>query len=228
MTDCPPAASAFCFRSTGGSVNAVAAPLELRLSGQTAEGLAVLVPLLGCGEEAAALAFDGMAAAPPLAHAALATIAAEERVHDVLLKQVAASLPSIDRTSAALHASKRFHISLGRGGAGLHLGRIAAIDAALCLVIARLIRPGTPIAAEPQLHRIFARIHRDEARHVRVSRTLAIAGLPVARLRNVGAAAREAMADIIALAGESFDALSVDPDAVRRDVARLPDGLFTA
>lgn len=220
-----PSTAALCFpraapRAPGGP------PLNVRLKTAAAEAVATLVPLLGCGEEAAALAFDGLARAGGAEASALTLIADEERVHDALLRRVSASLPAVDRSGAMLRAARRFHINLGRGGAALHLGRIAAIDAAVCTILSRLIRPETPIAADHALRPIFARIHRDEAKHVRVSRTLASTLMPAATLREYGAAARGAMAAMLATGGDAFEALAVDPDALLRDVARLPNGLY--
>lgn len=213
---------AFCFAAP--PVTPAGRPLALRIDDRTAEALAMLVPVLGCGEEAAALAFDGLAAARARDAAALRAIGAEERVHDALLKQVAASLPPPARDLR--RSARRFHIDLGRGGPALHLARIAAIDAAVCTIFSRLIRPQTGLARDPALRTILARIHRDEARHVRVSRSLARATMSRCALQACGAATRAAMAATLAPAADAFEALRVDPDHLLRDVARLPDGLF--
>lgn len=201
-----------------------------RLSDRAATALATLIPLLGCGEEAAALAFDGLsvAAGDPVAAHALATIADEERGHDQLLAAMIARLPEIDRRDDLTRAARRFHIRLGKGGGALHLARIAAIDAAVCTILSRLLRPGAPMSADTSVSAVFARIHRDESRHVRVSRTLAVTGMAPAHLRDVAAGARSALASVMGLAGTAFDDLAVDPDLLVRDIARLPNGLFAA
>ena len=46
------------------------------------------------------------------------------------------------------------------------------------------------------------------------------------RLRDLGAAAREALAALLSLRGPTFEQLRIDPDALIRDVARLPGGLL--
>lgn len=202
---------------------------RIALGDAQAAALAVLVPLLGCGEEAAALAFDELAGREndPVAARMLATIGAEEREHDALLTTLAAALPAVTAESAALRiAARRFHIRLGVGRPAAHLGRIAAIDAAVCTVLARLLRPGNPLAEDAVTARIFGRIHRDEARHVRVSRGLATARLPRAELGDLAAGARIALADILLLAGGAFETLGVDAQALHRDLARVPEGLF--
>lgn len=222
-TDLP---HAFCF--AGGEARAEGAdlPIPIALPDRVLEGLAVLVPLLGCGEEAAALAFDGLARAKGASAHALEMIAEEERVHDGLLKNIAAGLPQIDRGSAIMRAARRFHINLGRGSAAQHLGKIAAIDAAVCTVFARLAHPRGSLAPARALRTVMMRIHRDESRHVRVARALSVAEISPARLRDQGAATREAMAAMLALGADAFEALGIDADRLLRDVARLPDGLF--
>lgn len=225
---------AFCFaRASPPPVPPVSPPPvspPVLLSDRAALGLGTLIPLLGCGEEAAALAFDGLAStsADPVASHALATIAAEERVHDRLLAQLTNRLPGAERRVGLMRAARRFHIQLGRGGATAHLGRIAAIDAAVCTVLGRLLRPGGALRADPAIAAIFVRIHKDEARHVRVSRTLALASMSRTELNNIAAASRTALAAILGLAGDSIEALGLDPDPLLAEVARLPDGLFAA
>ncbi|GGA42858.1 3-oxoacyl-ACP synthase [Sphingomonas psychrolutea] len=190
--------------------------------------LAVLVPLLGCGEEAAALAFDGLAGLErdPVAAATLRTIGAEEREHDALLTSLLDVLPTIAEATTLQQAARRFHVRLGIGRPAAHLGRIAAIDAAVCTVLARLLRPGNPLAQDTVTARMFGRIHRDEARHVRVSRGLATARLARAELDDLAAGARMALADILLLAGGAFETLGVDAQALHRDLANVPNGLF--
>lgn len=198
------------------------------LGERQAAALAVLVPLLGCGEEAAALAFDGLAGMErdPDAARTLATIAAEEREHDALLTALVDGLPATDEAATLRRAARRFHIRLGVGRPAAHLGRIAAIDAAVCTVLSRLLRPGNPLASDATTATLFARIHRDEARHVRVSRQLATARLARAELDDLAAGARAALADVLMLAGGAFEALGVDARILHRDLARVPDGLF--
>lgn len=220
--------SGVCF--PGSHRLAVGQPMlpQIALGDPQAAALAVLVPLLGCGEEAAALAFDGLAGLErdPVASATLRTIGAEEREHDALLTALVGALPTIEEASALQKAARRFHIRLGVGRPAAHLGRIAAIDAAVCTVLARLLRSGNPLAEDAVTAQIFGRIHRDEARHVRVSRALAMARLPRAELDDLAAGARKALADILLLAGEAFETLGVDAQTLHRELSRVPDGLF--
>ena len=100
-------------------------------------------------------------------------------------------------------------------------------DAAVCTILSRLLAAGRPLACEPVVRDVLARIHRDEARHVRLSRALASRG-SLAGLRDLGYAARSALADVLRLGAAAFDTLGVDPDRLDRDLRRLPDGLFAA
>lgn len=195
-----------------------------------ANALARLIPILGCGEEAAALAFDGLARASkanPVASAALRQIAAEERVHDGLMHAMADALPPVSG-EAALRAARRLHIRLGAGGTAMHLAKIAALDAAVCTILSRLLRPGLPIAEDRLAHCVLSRIRRDEARHVAMSRALVLADGTTAQLREVGAEARGALASVLMIEADAFETLQVDPGELKREVCRLPDGLLTA
>jgi hypothetical protein len=205
-------------------------PAHVTLCERTAEAVAALIPLLGCGEEAASLAFDGLAAAASdgLGSYALRAIAAEEREHDALLKRLARALPDASGGAETVRQARRFHISLGRGGPALHLVRIAAIDAATCTILSRLLRAGGPVSRDADTCQTLTRIRRDEARHVSVSRKLAKAASVTPAMRDVASAARESLADILLLGADAFEALAVDADALVRDVRRLPNGLLAA
>lgn len=123
---------------------------SLELSDGARIALAQLLPLLGCGEEAAALAFDVLAEADDDAAdaEALRTIAEEERVHDALLRSLADQLdPPAIRTGNLVERSRRFQQSMSRGDSTDHLARIAALDSAVCLIISKLLKPGAPLTA---------------------------------------------------------------------------------
>ena len=125
-----------------------------------------------------------------------------------------------------LALTRRFHVDLGRGDTTAHLSRIAALDSAVCTILARLFRPGAPLMADATVASVFRRIARDEARHVRVSRGLATDRRDGRRLRDIAGLAREALARLLSLAADDFEALGVDSDRLLFDLARLPDGLF--
>ena len=80
-------------------------PIALHLDDPAAEALGLLLPLLGCGEEAAALAFDGLSSKLPGHSGIFTSIAADERVHDALLQGVMAALPASNLPESFLSAS---------------------------------------------------------------------------------------------------------------------------
>ncbi len=194
------------------------------------EALATLLALLGCGEEAAANAFDGLAALAddPVASAALARIAAEERVHDALLRDLRAALPVPQRRTMLMARSRRLHLDLAAGGPALHFARIAALDAAVCLVLTRLLTRGGVVAGLPAARDILVRIRTDEARHVTMARAMTRRFADRGAMRAAAAQARSDMADVLRLARAEFEILGVDSERLIGDVARLPAGLIAA
>ena len=222
----------FCFRArtVAAVLDApVLLPMPVRLDDAAAVALAALVPLLGCGEEAAALAFGAMAEreGDPATQAALDAICQEERVHEALLHGLSAALPPVN-ARRLVRAARRFHIDLGRGSGVVHLARIAAIDAGVCTILSRIVRPGRPIAADQNIAGLLKRIRRDEARHVMLSRTIAMSRAEGRALNDVAAGARQALADVLTLAGDAFEVLGVDPARLFADLRTLPNGLLLA
>jgi len=220
------AASSWCFPRRG----ALPTPrLEgFRLSSRAGEALAGLLPLLGCGEEAAALAFDRLAAGQgddPAARRALRKIGVEEATHAALLSAVAGALPPPPLIAGRLEAARRFHRGLAQGDVTDHLARIAATDAAVCTILARLARPGTPLAGDAVLAAVLRRIQTDEAGHVVVSRDLALQRREHG-LADVAAPARRALASLLSLVADELEALAFDPSWLETLIARLPAGLF--
>jgi hypothetical protein len=206
-------------------------PFEIdgTLSARHQEGLAALLPILGCGEEAATLAFGGLAEAvedDPAGRAALASIAKDEDRHDRLILSLRAGLPPPPDQREILRRARRFHIDLGRGGTAFRLARIAALDSAVCTVLGRLLHRNAALACAPMVHGALSAIWRDEAHHVAVSRRLALARADGTILRPLASQAREALADILLLDGSALDSLDVDPMRLARDVRRLPVGLL--
>lgn len=201
----------------------------LTLSDRQAESFAQLLPLLGCGEEAAALAFDGLAICyrdDDVIAASLKLIAHEERIHEALLFQIKLCLPEAQPQAHLVDRAQRLHIGLQRGGTTHHLARIAALDSAVCTLLSRLLDGGGPIGADPLLSRTLARIRRDEAGHVRLSRELASGMGAPAVIHDAAAEARNGLADLLRLVGYAFETLGVDADLLDRDIRRLPNGLF--
>ncbi len=220
----------WCFPTRWSEPLASQVSVRISLHAPHARALARLIPILGCGEEAASLAFDGLARscrANRVASAALRQVAAEERIHDGLMHGLAAGLPP-PGDERAIRAARRMHIQLGLGGFETHLARIAALDAAVCTVLSRLLRAGQPLTDCPQVRRILGQVHRDEARHVALTRSLVLAHGASSRLRDIGADARGALAAVMMIEADAFEVLRVDPARLNRDICRLPDGLLRA
>lgn len=188
----------------------------------------MLIPLLGCGEEAAAVAFDGLSAKVPTHADVFTSIAAEERVHDALLQGVLAALPASTLSASLTGRIRRMHLSLSADGDEIHCVRIAALDSAVCTILTRLLCVDGPVFREPKLAVLFARIRDDEARHVAITRRIALASPITSTMRDAAAATRLALADILTSAGAAFDALNIEPDRLLAQIARLPAGLLRA
>jgi hypothetical protein len=224
-----PAPPPVCFERAGRAVMIRSSYIDTSLTARRQEGLAALLPILGCGEEAATLAFDALATSvdnDPAGRAALASIAGDEEQHEQIILALRAALPPPPDQSKILHKAKRFHINLGRGTTAFRLARIAALDSAVCKVLGRLLHRNAALADAPIVHGALSAIWHDEARHVAVSRRLALARADGATLRPLAGQAREALADILLLAGDALESLEIDPVLLARDVRRLPAGLL--
>lgn len=204
-------------------------PCTVALDARYAQPLAALLPLLGCGEEAAVIGFDRLAAESDLeaeSRQALQAIAADERQHDALLRGLQAALPAAAPSAAMRRAGRRFHLGLEAGGAAVHLARIAGIDAAVCTILSRLLRPKSALAGERDIARVLGHIRRDEARHVALSREIALASIAPNAARDAAGQARAGLAELLSFGSQALEQLGVDPDALGRDVRSLPPGLF--
>ena len=203
--------------------------MTMRLPYDAAQALADVLPLLACGEKAAATAFSRLAddhAFSSVVCASLERIAAEEDVHFALLTGLAATLPPARVDPAQRRTSQHFHARLTQGGAVVHLARIAAIDAAVCTILSRILSRTTPIGNAPMTASLFAQIRRDESRHVAIARAAIEAAPDRLGLRDEATRAREGLAALLEPVGAAFAALKVDPDALLRDVRRLPNRLL--
>lgn len=203
--------------------------IDASLTARRREGLAALLPILGCGEEAATLAFGTLSSSIDYdisGRSALASIAKDEERHDHCILSLRASLPIPPDQRETLKQARRFHINLGRGTTAFRMARIAALDSAVCIVLGRLLHRKAGLACAPKVHQALSAIWQDEARHVAVSRRLALARAESDTLRPLAHQARGALADILLLAGGAFENLEVDPTLIVRDVRRLPAGLL--
>ena len=191
--------------------------------------LAEIVPLLACGEEAAAATFRVLRRRPAFDEsetAALALIEAEERVHDQLLTRLRERLPPSATRDEYATAARAFHRAVWTADPLEHLARIAAIDAGVCGILARLTARGGPLAADPALVAMLRRIQRDEAGHVAVARGIVKARGVGQRHRASAAFARAELGRLVAPACKPFSALGVDPNALSRFLDCTQQGLL--
>lgn len=195
-----------------------------------AQALAELLPVLICGEASAETVFaDAAEVFSARGDAALATalagIAGDEKRHAEWLAYLRAGLPAQGTTGAA-RAVTRFLRVLHADDLALHLARVAALDAAVCLVLARACARTAPLAAHPVPLGIFNRIRKDEGRHVRISRRCAHAlslspGAAAQAQREVHAQ----FAELLLPWSDSLETLGIDPAWLRqRFTRRAPAG----
>jgi hypothetical protein len=200
----------------------------LRLGDAQAEALSELLQVFACGEESAALAFARLGASPleDAARRALARVAEEELIHERLLRGLRGALPAPAPDRELRRALLRFYHDIAQADIGLHLASIAALDSAVCLILAALLEPDRVLAQEPAATAIFRRIHRDEAGHVRLSRRIAAELVQGDVIGAVAENARLRLVGVLARRGAAFDSLGVDAERLLVRIGRVPNGLF--
>jgi hypothetical protein len=216
-----------CFRLAD-PAPAASPPQSLRLADAHAEALAELLQIFACGEESAAIAFAGLGGWPieDAARRGLMHIAGEELVHEGLLRALRGALPAPARDRELRRALAHFYHGIARADIGLHLAAIASLDSAVCVILSALLQPGGVVEQDLGVAAIFRRIHRDEAKHVRVSRQIAA---EFVRKNVIGAVAESTRVDLVALLarrGAAFERLDIDTERLFARLGRVPDGLF--
>ncbi len=204
-----------CFRLAD-AVHAASLPGPLRLED------------VACGEESASLAFARLGDSPieDAARRALARVAEEELIHERLLRGLRGALPAPAPDRELRRALFRFYHGIAQADIGLHLASIAALDSAVCLILAALLEPDRILAQEPAANAIFRRIHRDEAGHVRLSRRIAAELVQGNVIGAVAESARLGLVGVLARRGAAFDSLGIDAERLFVRIARVPNGLF--
>jgi hypothetical protein len=216
-----------CFRLAD-TLPAVSPVGPFRLGDAAAEALSELLQVFACGEESAAHAFAhlGSSALDDAARHGLARVADEELAHERLLRGLRNALPAPAPDRELRRALLRFYCGIAQADIGLHLASIAALDSAVCVILAALLEPARPLAREPAVAAILHRIHRDEAGHVRLSRRLAAAFARRDAIGAVAVNARLGLVGVLARRGAAFEDLGVNAERLFVRIARLPDGLF--
>ena len=185
---------------------------------------AALLALLRAGEQSAGAAFDRIAhrlspGQMVLAAPDLAQLVADERRHDAVLAAHAEVLPV---TAVGDAATRRFFRRLESRETCVHLARVATLDACVCQVLSRVLAAPVQEFLNPSLIEALWGIRRDEGRHVRVTRRLALEfDIETARFRQIGFEVRAEFASLLLSRAPAFEALGVDSTAliarVRRD-----------
>lgn len=193
------------------------------LPSTVAQALADLLPVLICGEASAERAFEYLllrvrSVLDPALSRALATIADDERHHGEWLDALRAQLPK-PRSEQPGRRALRFLLSLATDDPALHLARVAALDAAVCRVLAVIDARDQPLAAMPTLAAVFRDIRRDEGRHVRIARRTALAlGMDARAMAQERAAVTTAFAALLADQADALAALGVDRARLHRRI----------
>ena len=217
-----------CFAANQGH-EPLHAALGIRLSSHHSEALAELLPVLICGEESASLAFSRLSYAPNLssAHNELERIEREECVHARLLFRVRLALPKARTDTALSRAAKLFFMRMSEREVGRHFARIAALDSGVCVLLGALRRRRTPTAAEPTLSPLFARIHRDEARHVLVARSYARTFSESQQAHNIAQDTRQQLVELLTHRAAALEQLlCIDADKLFARLRNPSRGLF--
>lgn len=184
--------------------------------------------VFACGEESAALAFARLGDSPieAAARLALARVAEDELVHEWLLQGLRGALPAPAPDRELRYALLRFYHCIAQADIWLHLASIAALDSAVCLILAALLETDRVLAQEPTVNAIFRQIHRDEAGHVRLSRRIASEFVQADAIGAVAENACLGLVGVLTRRGAAFDTLGVDAERLFERIGRVPNGLF--
>jgi hypothetical protein len=152
----------------------LSARLTKGLAAQHRQDLADVLPYLACGEESAVYAFTGrlQSALPTDAALVLQRIANDEQGHANLIAAIQAELPAAQASISPLRLAHFFR-RIEAATPAEHLARVAALDWAVCKLLQPLLCTGGPVSQAPLLHSAMCDLRQDEARHVRLARSLA-------------------------------------------------------
>ena len=131
--------------------------------------LAELISILSMGEDTAAATFASLAADHAPAAYDMTAISREEEGHAALVHAILKDFPSRRDDPPFRRAQRLFFLELGRSDVPARFSTIYALDSAVCVILSAA-RRSHAVARELHLAATLKQIHRDEARHVRVSR----------------------------------------------------------
>ncbi|MBI2800456.1 MAG: hypothetical protein HYX63_09265 [Gammaproteobacteria bacterium] len=218
-----------CFLRPHGVFASKGPAFTLKLRDSSAAALAEVIPLLLCGEESAALAFTEFSTArelPPLLRFQFAQVATDESRHEMLLHGVRCALPVTMPDPLLMARVRRFFITVRDRDPGRYFARIASLDSAVCVVLGSLRRRSGPLAADPVLTALFGSIHRDEARHVEITRRWAMAYCRHPDAESAAHVLRTRLTALLRARATAFDVLGIDPDRLFARLSHVPRGLF--
>ena len=217
-----------CF-AVAGAHNQPTTAMSVQLHTRHCEALAELLPVLLCGEESAALAFGGYAGSAALQAASrkeFCVIQSDEERHTAWLQRLKLALPAPRVDPGLVKQVRRFFAAVCEPQLGRHLARIAALDSAACVVLGALRRRRGPIGSDRTLSNLFARIHRDEVRHVAIAHNYAKLLCDASDLRALAVDTRESLTRLLAFRADALEQLGVCPDALLQRLVKLPGNLF--
>ena len=184
--------------------------------------VASCLALMRAGEQSAAQAFARIMSRlsrGEYAYAAgsVAALIEDEQRHDVQLSQAATGLPLVSTDFGARHFFRR----LETREPGVHLARIAALDACSCQLLSRMLAPATRSLLPPGLADTLVAIRRDEGSHVRTARRLAGAmGVDSGRLHEITRMVRHSFAGLLETRAPHFEALGIDSSLLIQSIDR--------
>jgi hypothetical protein len=185
------------------------------------EALGRLLPALLCGEESSFHVFwrEAGRLTDVLLYRSLALarrIAAEELEHEQLLRDLCNCCPGPNDLASIRLRARRFFLGMASRDLALHFARIAALDSAVCVILAAVRKP---LARACVVVETFNRIRGDEARHVRFSRDHAYElGADKSLFADTAARVRGQLVALLYPLASSFEDLGLDTDNLFRRV----------
>lgn len=204
-----------------------------RLSDQSIEAFSRLLPLLACGEESAIHVFSNAAKEnlPPqggedvkaeLSALTLMNIAKDEMQHEAWLAAWRSRLPDcLDHTTR--RQARKFFAGLDSRTPATHFARIAALDSAVCQILASLLGVKAALTQVAEIKSTFDKIRRDEARHVRISRNYACAwGATPEQIRAEWLEVRGALVTLLETVAPELAILGAHPEHLFKKLKQQP------
>jgi hypothetical protein len=185
------------------------------------EALGRLLPALLCGEESSFHVFSREASrltefALYRSLALARRIAVEALEHERLIRDLRNCCPVPNDVANIRLRAQRFFLRMASRDPALHFARIAALDSAVCVILAAVTKP---LRRARVIIETFNRIRGDEARHVRFSREHSCElGADKSLLADTAACIRSELVALLYPLASSFEDLGVDTDQLFRRV----------